>query len=73
MASTSSYQPLVQGGHALRFDMRPSMFISLTVPVVHENTIIIAATHPTLTTGSPQDDGWFISDFYAFNHLFKGR
>jgi hypothetical protein len=48
------------------------MFISSTVPVVHENTIILGATHPTLSTASPKDDGWFISDFYAFNYLFKG-
>ncbi|KAJ5846043.1 hypothetical protein N7534_009712 [Penicillium rubens] len=48
------------------------MFISSTVPVVHENTIILGVTHPTLSTASPKDDGWFISDFYAFNYLFKG-
>jgi hypothetical protein len=33
------------------------------VPVVHENTIILGVTHPTLSTASPKDDGWFISDF----------
>ena len=40
--------------------------------MVHENTIILGATHPTLSTADPKDDGWFISDFYAFNYLFKG-
>jgi hypothetical protein len=23
-------------------------------------------------TANPKDDGWFISDFYAFNYLFRG-
>ncbi|KAJ5039198.1 hypothetical protein NUH16_008979 [Penicillium rubens] len=64
--------PLVRGGHARQPDKLPSMFISSTVPVVHENTIILGVTHPTLSTASPKDDGWFISDFYAFNYLFKG-
>ncbi|KAJ5515633.1 hypothetical protein N7527_007193 [Penicillium freii] len=71
-SSSFPYQPLVQGGHARQPDKLPSMFISSTVPVVHENTIILGATHPTLSTANPKDDGWFISDFYAFNYLFKG-
>ncbi|KAJ5607181.1 hypothetical protein N7537_003800 [Penicillium hordei] len=71
-STSSSYQPLVQGGHAHQPDKLPSMFISSTVPVVHENTIILGATHPTLSTADPTEDGWFISDFYAFNYLFKG-
>ncbi|KAJ9491303.1 hypothetical protein VN97_g1945 [Penicillium thymicola] len=75
--STSSpspppYQPLVRDGHTREPDKLPSMFISSTVPVIDENTIILGATHPTLSTADPQDDGWFISDFYAFNYLFKG-
>ncbi|OQD60005.1 hypothetical protein PENPOL_c033G05597 [Penicillium polonicum] len=71
-SSSSPYQPFVQGGHARQPDKLPSMFKSSTVPVVHENTIILGATHPTLSTASPKGDGWFISDFYAFNYLFKG-
>ncbi|KAJ5827501.1 hypothetical protein N7447_004264 [Penicillium robsamsonii] len=76
MSSTSSspspYQPFVRGGHTDQPDKLPSMFMSSTVPVVHENTIILGATHPTLSTANPKDDGWFISDFYAFNYLFEG-
>ncbi|KAJ5800020.1 uncharacterized protein N7518_002088 [Penicillium psychrosexuale] len=53
-------------------DKLPSMFITSTVPVVHDNTIILAATHPTLSTADSIDDGWFISDFYAFNYLLRG-
>ncbi|KAJ5405255.1 hypothetical protein N7465_006539 [Penicillium sp. CMV-2018d] len=40
-SSSSPYQPLVQGGHARQPDKLPSMFISSTVPVVHENTTIL--------------------------------
>ncbi|KAJ5181120.1 hypothetical protein N7491_000675 [Penicillium cf. griseofulvum] len=75
MSSTSPpspYQPLVRGGHAHQPDKLPSMFISSTVPAVHENTVILGATHPTLSTANPKEDGWFISDFYAFNYLFEG-
>ncbi|KXG48187.1 uncharacterized protein PGRI_020570 [Penicillium griseofulvum] len=71
MASASSYMSL-QGGYARRQDKSPSMFISSTVPIVHENTIILAVTQPTLSTAGPQEDGWLISDFYAFNYLLKG-
>ncbi|KOS43337.1 hypothetical protein ACN38_g5742 [Penicillium nordicum] len=70
--SPSPYQPLVRGDHAREPNRLSSMFISSTVPVVDENTIILGATHPTLSTADPQEDGWFISDFYAFNYLFKG-
>ncbi|KAK0701736.1 hypothetical protein B0T26DRAFT_744763 [Lasiosphaeria miniovina] len=47
-------------------------FITQTFPCVFDNTIIVAATHPTVSTGSQFDDGWFLSDFYAFNYLLKG-
>ncbi|XHG00870.1 hypothetical protein AWENTII_004285 [Aspergillus wentii] len=51
--------------------MAPVFFTS-TPPVVHGNTIIVAATHPSIETGAQNRDGSFLSDFYAFNYLFKG-
>ncbi|KGO46330.1 hypothetical protein PEX1_022430 [Penicillium expansum] len=72
MATLAERQPLAKGGHARMPDRLPSTFISSTVPCVSENTVILAATHPTVSTACPKDDGWFISDFYAFNYLFKG-
>ncbi|KAJ5513314.1 hypothetical protein N7463_002866 [Penicillium fimorum] len=72
MAAPPEQQPLVKGGHARILERLPSMFVCSTVPSVYDNTIIVAATHPTLATAGPSDDGWFISDFYAFNYLFKG-
>ena len=62
--------PLVAGGE-YKGGRPPNTFITHTVPCIHENTIIVAATHPSLHTASPKEDGWFISDFYAFNYLFK--
>ena len=47
-------------------------FITHTPPVVFGNPRIIAATHPNVRLGHPNRDGWFLSDFYAFNYLLKG-
>ncbi|KAJ6024830.1 hypothetical protein N7540_005627 [Penicillium herquei] len=69
---TSSQKPRVVGGHGKNPALRPSLFFSTTVPVIYSNTIIVAATHPNIKTANPRDDGWFISDFYAFNFLLKG-
>ncbi|KAK0622632.1 hypothetical protein B0T14DRAFT_384529, partial [Immersiella caudata] len=62
--------PLVAGGQ-YKGDRPPKAFITHTMPCIHENTIIVATTHPSLHAASPKHDGWFISDFYAFNYLFK--
>ncbi|KAE8147221.1 hypothetical protein BDV25DRAFT_132258 [Aspergillus avenaceus] len=49
------------------------MFITSTIPTIHHNTIIVAATHPTVSSGRQVRDGWFLSDFYAFNYLLKDQ
>ncbi|KKK17294.1 hypothetical protein AOCH_001807 [Aspergillus ochraceoroseus] len=72
MTSQPSKQPLVRGGNTRLLSKLPSMFVSNTLPCIHDNTIILAATHPNVTTADPKHDGWFISDFYAFNILLKG-
>ncbi|KAJ5719790.1 hypothetical protein N7493_007368 [Penicillium malachiteum] len=69
---SSSQKPLVAGGHSRNPESLPSLFFSTTVPVIHQDTIIVAATHPNIKTADPTNDGWFISDFYAFNFLLKG-
>ncbi|KAJ9304286.1 hypothetical protein DTO217A2_6250 [Paecilomyces variotii] len=64
--------PLVQGGH-IRDALRvPEAFISRTLSEVYNNTIVVAATHPALNSTHATSDGWFLSDFYAFNYLLKG-
>ncbi|KAJ5199552.1 hypothetical protein N7491_009648 [Penicillium cf. griseofulvum] len=73
MASSIEKQPLVKGGHLRSPGKLPSTFPSPTLPVIHKNTIILAATHPSITSADPNDDGWFISDFYAFNYLLKEK
>ena len=66
-----SRHDLVQGGHR-RNATAPMTFVCDTPPVVFDNTHIVAVTHPTVTTGHPEIDGWFLSDFYAFNYLYRG-
>ena len=53
-------------------DSKRGTFITHTFPCVFDNTIIVAATYPTVSTGSQFEDGWFLSDFYAFNYLLRG-
>ncbi|KAK3348584.1 hypothetical protein B0T25DRAFT_503297 [Lasiosphaeria hispida] len=64
--------PLVAGGTHKGLSSHPQTFITHTLPAIHENTIIVAATHPTVRTGHQKRDGWFLSDFYAFNYLLNG-
>ena len=73
MASSVQKEPLVKGGHLRSPGKLPSTFTSSTLPVIYKNTIILAATHPSITSADPMKDGWFISDFYAFNYLLKGQ
>jgi hypothetical protein len=48
----------------------PDYYITHTPPVIHENTRIVTASNVGL--GHPEEDGWFLPDFYAFNYLLKG-
>jgi len=65
-------KPLVEGGMHKGLSPHPQTFLTHTFPTIHENAIIVAATHPTVQTGHRAKDGWFLSDFYAFNYLLKG-
>lgn len=40
--------------------------------VVDQDTYIVAAVGGNYASAHPKLDGWFVSDFYAFNFLFKG-
>ena len=71
-ANDLRYGAFGSGGHVRQPDRVPSLFISSTPPVIHDNTIIVAVTHPNVQTGAQTRDGWFLSDFYAFNYLLKG-
>ena len=69
----SARQPLVQGGHIRDPSRAMETFISYTLPEIDDNTIVVAAAHPTLHHAhATSGDGWFLSDFYAFNYLLKG-
>ncbi|KAK0715934.1 hypothetical protein B0H67DRAFT_645620 [Lasiosphaeris hirsuta] len=64
--------PLVAGGTYKGYSSHPMTFLTHTLPAIHENAIIVAATHPTVQTGNQTKDGWFLSDLYAFNYLLNG-
>ncbi|KAF0316878.1 hypothetical protein GQ607_015891 [Colletotrichum asianum] len=70
-------QPLVLGGTIDRFryngnESSPREFLARTQQIPKHDSIMIAAASPDVHGASPQDDGWFLSDMYAFNYLFKG-
>ena len=41
-------------------------------PPVDATTHVIAVVGIPLVSAAPSADGWFLSDFYLFNHLFRG-
>jgi hypothetical protein len=53
-------------------DNERGTFVTHTFACVFDNTIVVAATHPTVSTGSQLEDGCFLFDFYAFSYLLKG-
>jgi hypothetical protein len=71
----STSQPLVEGGvwKGTRYEDGHGMSFNTTAPPNIENdTIIIGVGSPNVDKGDPAYDGWFLSDFYAFNYLLKG-
>ncbi|KAJ5222803.1 uncharacterized protein N7469_009043 [Penicillium citrinum] len=73
MAAPVEKEALVKGGHMKSPARLLSTFTSSTLPCIYRDTIVLAATHPTVASAGIKDDGWFISDFYAFNYLLKGH
>ena len=72
-------KPLVRGGvyQGVRYDDKDpapngTSYITTTPPEVYDDSIIVAAASPNVARGHPEKDGWFLSDFYAFNYLFHG-
>ncbi|KAL8788895.1 MAG: hypothetical protein Q9213_001418 [Squamulea squamosa] len=47
-------------------------FVTRTPPDVTNNTRIVAICGIDQKEASPQEDGWFLSDFFAFYHLLHG-
>ncbi|KAI9842193.1 MAG: hypothetical protein M1837_007406 [Sclerophora amabilis] len=42
------------------------------LPAIRDNTHILAVVGPPEFDAAPADDGWFFSDFFLANHLFRG-
>ncbi|KAJ5945743.1 hypothetical protein N7454_002582 [Penicillium verhagenii] len=47
---TSTQNSLARGAHGKRPESLPSLFLSTTVPVIHKNSIIVAALEPPIPT-----------------------
>ena len=55
-------------------DTHESIFTSMTLPDISSKSHIIGlvGTHDNEDLASPQQDGWFLSDFYLFKSLLDG-
>jgi hypothetical protein len=47
-------------------------FPTHTIPNIHRDSVIIGVCGVTEDDAAPTDDGWFLSNFFAFNYLMKG-
>lgn len=47
-------------------------FITTAFPRIQQNTIILGICGLDVEASNPEDDGWFVSDYYAFNYLLHG-
>jgi hypothetical protein len=47
-------------------------FLVSVPPEIKDNTRIVAICGTPEESADPEVDGWFLSDFYLFNYLFKG-
>ncbi|KAI9155169.1 hypothetical protein HJFPF1_07745 [Paramyrothecium foliicola] len=69
----SNHMPLLIHANSVGHESQQGPFLTNTLPEIFDNTIIIAAASPSIRTAHARDkDGWFLSDFYAFNYLLKG-
>jgi hypothetical protein len=72
-ANSPSTRSIVQYGHWKRDPPIPSFPIH-TVPDIKPNSIIVGVCGISdVDDANLSMDGWFVSDFYAFNYLLKGH
>ncbi|KAI4144478.1 MAG: hypothetical protein L6R39_004167, partial [Caloplaca ligustica] len=74
LGAVQSGKPATFGGAIKDPALLEKVFTTHTVPDVYPNTRIIAVCGVTdfNDEASPAKDGWFLSDFYAFNFLLNG-
>ena len=71
MSSTKS--PLVPGGVLKSKGSGVNVeFISHTLPDIRDDAFVLGVCGVREEVSSPFDDGWFLSDFFAFNFLLHG-
>lgn len=68
-------KPTIFGGIIKDPALRETTFLTQTVPDVQPHTRILAVCGVTdhKSAANPTKDGWFLSDFYAFNILLRGE
>ncbi|KAL8824329.1 MAG: hypothetical protein Q9191_005127 [Dirinaria sp. TL-2023a] len=68
-------RPTTYGGIVKNPALLDKVFLTHTVPDILPNTRILAVCGITdyEDQACPDEDGWFISDFYAFNFLLRGQ
>ncbi|KAJ4324130.1 hypothetical protein N0V94_001486 [Neodidymelliopsis sp. IMI 364377] len=66
----SSWDPST--GRVLKRFPSGQSFISMTVPDVRPNTRIVSLCATPLDLANPEHDGWFYSDWFLLNYLYKG-
>ena len=75
LAKVELGKPATYGGAIKNPALLEKVFISHSIPDVQRNARILAICGITdFDDGaSPTDDGWFLSDFYAFNFLLRDQ
>ncbi|KAJ4287310.1 hypothetical protein N0V90_012708 [Kalmusia sp. IMI 367209] len=53
-------------------DLNPAILVSHVATQDVENSRVVAVCGIPRWKGSPEDDGWFFSDFFAFKHILSG-
>ena len=70
---SETIQPRTFGGDGRTLGAEQREFVSFCPPDIQPRTRIIAlcGVNDWRDSASPQEDGWFLSDFYLFHHLLE--
>ncbi|KAI1819840.1 hypothetical protein F4861DRAFT_108478 [Xylaria intraflava] len=69
-----SHKQTLIPGESLRVKTSiPRTYTTHTIPAFHADSYFLATASPDNSYSSPDEDGWLLSDFYAFNYLERNR
>ncbi|OIW28848.1 hypothetical protein CONLIGDRAFT_394132 [Coniochaeta ligniaria NRRL 30616] len=72
---STTYRPIAMDGIRLFKDssLANNNWTTHTIPIVKDDTVIIGVCGISdMEEADPSEDGWFVSDFFAFKHIFTG-